>query len=65
MAKINLFGNAHQHSCVYTIDLKISSDIEVLIKISTQAHYVPMPVRMGDDKISNIFIIFGSIRGWR
>ena len=59
MTEVNLFGNAKQHLCACAIDLKLSSDIEAPLKIPMQGHYVPIPVRMDDDTLSNISGISG------
>jgi glutamate dehydrogenase (NAD(P)+) len=48
MTEINLFENMKQHVCACAIDLKLSSDIEALLKMPMQELHVSIPVRMDD-----------------
>jgi len=48
MTEVNLFENVKQHVCACALDLKISSDIEGLLKMPMKEFHVSIPVRMDD-----------------
>jgi glutamate dehydrogenase (NAD(P)+) len=48
MTDVNLFENVKQHVCACALDLKISSDIEGLLKMPMKEFHVSIPVRMDD-----------------
>src|SRR5512136_101084 len=48
MTETNLFETVKRHVCACAIDLKLSSDIEALLKMPMQEIYVSIPIRMDD-----------------
>jgi glutamate dehydrogenase (NAD(P)+) len=48
MTEVNLFETVKQHVCACALDLKLSSDIEVLLKMPMQELHVAIPIRMDD-----------------
>jgi glutamate dehydrogenase (NAD(P)+) len=48
MTDVNLFENVKQHVCACSLDLKLSSDIEGLLKMPMKEFHVSIPVRMDD-----------------
>lgn len=51
MADINLFESVKKHLCNCVIDLKLSKNIEMLLKLPMQEVYVTIPVRMDDGSV--------------
>ena len=48
MTEVNLFETVKQHVCACALDLKLSSDIEALLKMPMQELHVSIPIRMDD-----------------
>ena len=48
MTEVNLFETVKRYVCACALDLKLSSDIEALLKIPMQELHVSIPVRMDD-----------------
>jgi glutamate dehydrogenase (NAD(P)+) len=48
MTEANLFETVKRHVCACAIDLKLSSDIEALLKMPMQEIHVSIPIRMDD-----------------
>jgi glutamate dehydrogenase (NAD(P)+) len=48
MTEVNLFETVKRHVCACSLDLKLSSDIEALLKIPMQELHVSIPIRMDD-----------------
>jgi glutamate dehydrogenase (NAD(P)+) len=48
MTETNLFETVKRHVCACAIDLKLSSDIEALLKMPMQEIHVSIPIRMDD-----------------
>jgi hypothetical protein len=48
MTDVNLFETMKRHVCACALDLKLSSDIEALLKMPMQELHVSIPVRMDD-----------------
>ena len=51
MADINLFETVQKHVCTCAFDLKLSSNIEMLLKMPQQEHHVSIPLRMDDGSV--------------
>ena len=51
MTEVNLFETVKQHVCACALDLKLSSDIEALLKTPMQELHVSIPIRMDDGKL--------------
>jgi glutamate dehydrogenase (NAD(P)+) len=51
MTEVNLFETVKQHVCACALDLKLSSDIEALLKMPMQELHVTIPIRMDDGKL--------------
>jgi len=48
MTEVNLFETVKRYVCACALDLKLSSDIEALLKMPMQELHVSIPVRMDD-----------------
>ncbi|HUT38439.1 MAG TPA: Glu/Leu/Phe/Val dehydrogenase [Methanoregula sp.] len=48
MTEVNLFETVKQHVCACALDLKLSPDIETLLKMPMQELHVSIPIRMDD-----------------
>ncbi len=48
MTEVNLFETVKRHVCACALDLKLSSDIEALLKMPMQELHVSIPIRMDD-----------------
>jgi len=48
MTEANLFETVKRHVCACALDLKLSSDIEALLKMPMQELHVSIPIRMDD-----------------
>jgi len=51
MTDINLFETVQKHVCTCAFDLKLSSNIEMLLKMPLQEHHVSIPLRMDDGSV--------------
>ncbi len=51
MNEVNLFDTVKQHVCACALDLKLSSDIEALLKMPMQELHVSVPIRMDNGTI--------------
>jgi glutamate dehydrogenase (NAD(P)+) len=51
MTESNLFETVKRHVCACALDLKLSSNIEAILKIPVQELHVSIPVRMDDGTI--------------
>jgi glutamate dehydrogenase (NAD(P)+) len=48
MTEVNLFETVKRHVCACALDLKLSSDIEALLKMPMQELHVSIPIHMDD-----------------
>lgn len=51
MADVDLFETVKKHVCACALDLKLSSNIEALLKTPLQEHHASIPVRMDDGTV--------------
>ena len=51
MAEVDLFETVKKHVCACAFDLKLSSNIEMLLKMPLQEHHVSIPFRMDDGTV--------------
>ena len=51
MADVDLFETVKKHVCACAFDLKLSSNMEMLLKMPVQEHHVSIPLRMDDGTV--------------
>jgi glutamate dehydrogenase (NAD(P)+) len=51
MVDVDLFETVKKHVCACALDLKLSSNMEAILKTPVQEHHVSIPVRMDDGAV--------------